>query len=286
MTTSPPAPSTGRWFHPVFTTVTVLFIAGVSAWAWIGRGKTAPARPDVTATPTLATPSATPPVPLAKPVAGPATDVGDPPGGLRVDPPVDPPAIAPEPQELHGVLRGERFWSRLQPSDKAFPGRRILQLVYTPPTVAELDGAQLIDCPFVLLDVGARVVAWNGRDGLSNVHPYRAKDGYRVVREVPHGEGELASPIAQERRIAGPMAYDLRLAPVLLALSWRAGSQGAVPVVDLFGPRFDERIQLRWNGADATLGAETWRIEADDAGRLRRIVGADGNAIIDVMGRS
>ncbi len=256
---------TKRLFHPVITSATIVIIAGVLAWIWMGRDGASRPTPIVTAADAPAAVDASaiaPPAPAALPT------------------------IAAEQHELHGVLRGERFWGRLLPSDKGLNGRRILHLVYTPPSLAELGGAHLSDTPYVLLDDHARVVAWNGRHSLSNVHPHRAKDGYRIVREVPQGEGELAQPGAEDRRIAGPLAYDLRLAPMLLALAWRAGSQGEVPVVDLFGPRHDERIDLKWNAGKATLGAETWRIEADETGRLRRIVGADGTAIIEVMGRS
>ncbi|HYE04755.1 MAG TPA: hypothetical protein VEL07_04460 [Planctomycetota bacterium] len=261
---------TTRLFHPLITSATVVIIAGILAWAWIrradGRSATAPATP-AARVPAAQTPAAGDAV-AADPVA-----------------PLASPTIEAAQQELHGVLRGEPFWCRLLPSDKGLNGRRVLHLVYSPPSIAELGGAQLSDTPYVLLDDHARVVAWNGRHSLSNVHPHRAKDGYRIVREIPRGEGEAAQPGAEERRIAGPMAYDLRLAPVLLALVWRSGSQGAVPVVDLFGARHDERIELKWNGAEATIGAEAWRIEADEAGRLRRIVAADGTAIIEVAGR-
>lgn len=198
-------------------------------------------------------------------------------------PAVDPlPVLPAEGQELHGRLHAEGgaaaapFWLRLGLPEARFAGGRMLELVWEPPPAAALAGTVLADCPFVLLDAQARVLAWNGRHTLSQAEP--EAQGYRVLRGVVEGAGIDAREVAHERRLPGPRAWDRRLAPLLLALAWRADGAATVPVTDLFGDL--PPIELSWRGADVRCGAETWRAEAGPHGRLQRLCAADGRLLL------
>jgi hypothetical protein len=185
--------------------------------------------------------------------------------------------------EINGAWDGQPFWARLLPADTRFGGKRMLQLLYSPPSEQELGGARLVDCPFVLLDAHARVVAWNGRDGLSQATP--APGGYRVVREVTRGEGEAAHGIGEERMLRSGLGWDVHLAPVLLALTWKSGGSVRVPVIDLFGQRAEERLSAAWNGERAELAGEACTIEGDARGFLLRLKDAHGKIRLEISAR-
>lgn len=199
-------------------------------------------------------------------------------------PPAAPPPAAPPAGtlEIHGSLHGQPFWARLLPPDAKYGGNRVLQLVYTPPTPEALAGAHLVDCPFVLLDGQLRVVAWNDRDSLSKaVHD--AKTGaYRVTREVMVKEGDDQRPVPEDRVVPGQPGWDLRLAPVLLALGWKAGGAAQARAVDLFGPRHTEALQVSWTEGKVLAGGQAWTAEADADGRLKRLTDAQGAVVIEV----
>jgi hypothetical protein len=185
--------------------------------------------------------------------------------------------------EVHGRLDGQPFWARLLAPDATFNHHRVLQLVYAPPAPEAVAGARLADCPFVLIDGNARVVAWNGRDSLSQVVP-AAPSGYSVVRELSTGEGDAASLSSDKRTIRGERGWDLHLAPLLLALTWTAGATGEVAVVDLFGAREKDALRASWNGEKVTIGGDGYTAAADGQGRLARLVDALGMARIEVDG--
>ncbi|MBA3707566.1 MAG: hypothetical protein H0W83_01955 [Planctomycetes bacterium] len=187
--------------------------------------------------------------------------------------------------ELHGKLDGQPFWARLLAPDRKFNNHRVLQLVYAPPVAETLSGARLSDCPFVLLDDNARIIAWNGRESLSQVQP-ASPSGYTVARELLEGNGEAASVASDKRTIHGERAWDLRLAPLLLALTWSPKASADLAVVDLFGPRWKEGLRATVNGAEATIGGDGYTILADDHGRLARLVDAHGMARIEIEGWS
>lgn len=187
--------------------------------------------------------------------------------------------------ELHGTLDGAEFWARLLPPDAAYGGNRILQLVWQPPAPDRLAGAHVSDCPFVLLDEHARVVAFNGRETMAQALP-AAPDGYSVTRELADGEGQDARPLPEERTVRGERGWDLHLAPVLLALAWDPRTQTRVRVVDLFGARHEEAMLATWDGTRGELAGAALTIEVDDAGALRRILGADGQPRLAVAGRT
>ena len=195
-------------------------------------------------------------------------------------PPVQPAAV----QELHGTLDGQHFWARLKAPDPQFAGNRVLELVYTPPLPDQLAGAHLSDTPFVLVDDRLRVVAWNGRDTGSTVTP-NAPTGYRIGRDIEKGEGVDRHVENERRTIAGERGWDLRLAPILLALAWKAASNAEVRVIDLFGPRHAEALTVRWTTTAVTIAGQTWTIIPGSDGRVQAINSADGKAILTAIGR-
>lgn len=195
----------------------------------------------------------------------------------------DPPAVPPGQIELHGTLRclgGEagRFWARLSAPDKAYGGHRMLQLVYEPPRPDSLAGTILVDCPYVLLDHQLNLVAWNGRQGLSQVTPRAG--GYQVVREVTEGEGVAAQAVGRESVLPGPRAWDLRLAPLLVALRWRAEGAVSQRCIDFFGPLPPATVS--WQGTAVDLAGSPCTVEAGRDGRLRRLLDAHGAVVIAV----
>ena len=195
-----------------------------------------------------------------------------------------PPALPAAVLELHGTLDGQRFWARLKAPDPQFKGNRVLELVYTPPLPEQLAGAHLSDTPFVLVDDYLRVVAWNGRDTGSAVTP-NAPTGYRVTRDLEKGDGADRHVENEHRTIAGERGWDLRLAPVLLALAWKADSTAEVRAVDLFGPRHAEALTVGWAGTTVTSAGQSWTVVPTADGRVQAVNGADGKAILTVAGR-
>lgn len=191
---------------------------------------------------------------------------------------------SPAAQELHGVFEGQRFWARLKAPDAQFGGNRMLELVYTPPPAEQLAGAHLSDTPFLLVDDRLRIVAWNGRDTGSAVTP-NAPTGYRIARDIEKGDGVDRHVENARRTIAGERGWDLRLAPVLLALAWKTDSTDDLRVVDLFGPRHAEALTIRWAAATVTIAGQSWTIVPGADGKVQEVKGADGKAILTVMGR-
>ena len=199
------------------------------------------------------------------------------------------PAIEPAVAELHGRLRGEPFWARLQVADPKFGNNRVLQLVYTPPSPEALDGAHLSDCPFVLLDAQLCIAAWNDRDSAASAQA-KAKTktktpGYAINRDLLVGEGDAKHSEAVPRTLPGAVGWDLHLAPVLLALCWKEGGTGEQRVVDLYGPRWQEAMTIAWHEHAVTLAGQVLTATADGSGRLKALVAADGTTLIDVAGR-
>lgn len=187
-------------------------------------------------------------------------------------------------QELHGTLAGQPFWARLQPPDKQFGNNRVLQLVYTPPAESELGGAHLSDCPFVLLDPQLRIVAWNGRDTGSKAVP-GAPSGYAITREISVIEKDDKRIDLDQRKLAGERGWDLRLAPILLALAWHSGSTNTVRAIDLFGPRHAEALTITWNDTTISLAGTAFTAVPDANGRLATLKAADGSPLLSVTGR-
>jgi hypothetical protein len=181
---------------------------------------------------------------------------------------------------LRGQTAAERFWLRLLPPDRAFGGNRVLQVVYTPPPAQALGGTHLADVPFLLLDEQARVVAWNERSGLSHAAPGSTAATTWIVQldRTPENHTELVS---QERQVPGPRGWDRSIAPLLLAMVWRADTTAQLPVVDLFGD--EPPAVCSWNGAQVTLDQQKLTIEADTAGRLRRLVDVTGSPLVVVQ---
>lgn len=189
--------------------------------------------------------------------------------------------------ECHGTvkLRGqdtaERFWLRLLPPDKEFAGNRVLQLVYTPPPATALGGTHLADVPFVLLDTNARVMAWNDRAGMSQVTPGKAGSATYVASRdrTPTDHTEIAT---DERIIPGERGWDRSLAPLLLALVWRADQHVQLPCVDLFAD--EPSTTVSWNGPLVEVAGQQLRVVPDAAGRLQTLVDAQGVALVTVTG--
>jgi len=188
-------------------------------------------------------------------------------------------------QELHGTFAGKPFWARLTLAEKQFGNNRVLQLVYTPPSDADLGGAHVSDCPFLLLDPQLRIVAWNGRDSGTQVVP-AAPTGYDITREVSVVEGDDKRIDLQPRTITGERGWDLRTAPILLALGWRRGSTLSARAIDLFGPRHGEALTITWLDAAVTIAGTAYTVVADEQGRLKSLTAADGAVVISVTTRS
>jgi hypothetical protein len=195
--------------------------------------------------------------------------------------PLSDPAVA----ELHGRLRGEPFWARLQAADPKFGNKRVLQLVYTPPSPEALGGAHLSDCPFVLLDDRLCVAAWNDRDSAASALAKAKIPAYAINRDLLVGDGDAKHSEAVPRTLPGAAGWDLHLAPVLLALCWKEGEAGQQRVVDLFGPRWQEEMAVAWREHAVTLAGQILTATADGSGRLKSLAAADGTLLIDIAGR-
>lgn len=195
------------------------------------------------------------------------------------------PTVRPEVIELHGELLqpGQEapapFWMRIKAGDPAFAGHRLAELVYTAPLPVTIAQTVLVDHPYLLLDDHLRVMAWNGREGLAKVTALKT-GGYQIVRERTVGEGLAALGQESARTIADGLAWDQRLAPLLLAACWTSGSQGRVPTVDFYGEA--PASAVTWNDGTLELSGLPARIEADAHGRCARIVGQDGRVWIAV----
>jgi hypothetical protein len=198
--------------------------------------------------------------------------------------PAGEPTVDPAQQELHGTFAGQPFWMRLLPADKQFGNNRVLNLVYTPPAESEVAGAHLSDCPFLLLDPRLRLVAWNGRDTGTKAVP-AAPSGYAITREVSVKDGDDTRIDLQQRTVAGERGWDLRAAPLLLALAWQRGTNATIRLVDLFGPRHSEALTLTWQDGTVTIAGTAYTATADDAGMLKALTAADGTVLLTVGGR-
>jgi hypothetical protein len=186
--------------------------------------------------------------------------------------------LDPAPVACHGLLDGERFWMRLGAADRSLGGNRLWQVVWTPPAPTVVDGAHLGDVPFILLDPQGLTVAHNARSTLGRVLP-TATGAYRIVREIQVGGGDDARPAEETRHDRGPRAWDLRLAPLHLALAWRADGSGEARVVDFFGPRLGEDLRIRWDGTRVDLAGTLLTARAGADGRLAALDGP-GTALV------
>lgn len=200
-----------------------------------------------------------------------------------------PAPAAAELSELHGHVEAGRFWIRLHPASAEYGGHRSLEVLYPPPHVDDTAGAILNDCPRVLVDAQLRVLAWRepGQSFAQAIYqagedPAKGFPGYSVVREVEQVTPDVTFAIEEQRVVSGAIGWDRRLALPMLALNWRAGSSGAMPVVDLWGEH--PTAELAW--LDTTVQLPDGRagtIEADADGRLARVL-VDGVAVLTVDG--
>jgi hypothetical protein len=190
------------------------------------------------------------------------------------------PTISDQVIEFDGTYRGKPFWARLRAADGKFENNRMLELVYTPPPPAQLDNTVLSDCPFVLLDSHLRVIAWNGRHGLSKV--IRTDGRYKVQRELMEtagGEGEATTRTMT--MTVGP-AWDLHIAPILLAMCWRADASARVPVVDLFGAQVKKLSYAVWSPGKIEIAGETLQATAGADGRLIKLDDSKGYSVLTI----
>ncbi len=185
--------------------------------------------------------------------------------------------------ECHGsvTLRGqtapERFWLRLLMPDPALGRHRLMQLVYTPPSVTALGGTHLADTPFVLLDARSLVVAWNDRGSSTVMQPGKAT--YVVSRDrTPSDHSNI---ILDEHKITGERGWDRTIAPLLLALAWRRDTSMSMPCIDFFGD--EPATTMSWQGEAARCGTDVWRIEADGQGRLQSLKQVRDGATVTVL---
>lgn len=181
--------------------------------------------------------------------------------------------------EVHGTWSGEPYWARLHAAEHGKPAR-LLELEWTPPDPAVLGGVRLVDCPLLLLDEHARLVAWNGRDSLSQAR-LGTPDGYEIDREIASSNPETP-PQARHRILHGPRLWDLHLAPLLLALCWRADAAAEIQVYDLFGAQADPHLTVTWHGSDGQIAGEAVRIVAQGDHCARLLDAAHGDALLTV----
>ena len=181
--------------------------------------------------------------------------------------------------ELDGTWKGQPFWLRLEPPAPERGGNRLLRLVYTPPPAAALGGTVLMDCPFLLVDGAGRLIAWNDRTGSSQVQPGKARGTVRVTRDRTSDHGD---PKLEEVIVSGPRSWELTVAPVLLALAW-APTGAEVPVRDLFTGGVSGSVS--WQGAEVRIAGVPYAVENDAAGRLRRLLDAQGSPVLTVAHR-
>jgi hypothetical protein len=84
--------------------------------------------------------------------------------------------------------------------------------------------------------------------------------------------------------VAGERAWDLALAPLLLALTWHADGSGAVRVVDLFGARDHEQLAATWAGPRAEVAGVVYTVVADGEGRVRTLLDEAQNPVLQIAG--
>ena len=244
--------------------IAMLAIAGVSVWMLLHQPeqkRPIAVQPAAKAQPEAVQPEAEPPVDRAPPL----------------------PTIAAEQIELHGTLAGEPYWARLLVVDKT--GTRVMQLVYTPPKSEELAGTVLRDCPFLRVDANLRLLAWDGREGLSQIQRVDQPPGYLIEREVATADAEDQALHSKRRTIGAPLAWDLRLAPILVAMSWKAKTSAAVRLIDFYGPRIAERLVLSWKDAEVVIAGQRFTAVDDGNGGLKRLMDPEGKVVLDVAGR-
>jgi hypothetical protein len=244
-----------------FVIVDAVAIAALGGWWWSGqRARQRPVTPPPSATPTAAAgmPASAPVADAAKPVA-PAGQV-----------------------ELHGRLRGQPFWLRLSPPQPELGGKRRLDLLFTPPAPAEISGSLMHDSPVLVVDEHLGLIRWDNRDGATGLTRTAAPDGYKLMREV-HGAEDRIELL--QRSLPGEPAWDLHLAPLLVAIVWRGDAPpSAMRTVDFWGPRAAEPLRTTIAGTAVVIGGSATTASADPAGRLRALVGADGAALLTVDG--
>ena len=182
---------------------------------------------------------------------------------------------------MHGTFANAKFWFRLQVPDKQFGVNRVCELVYTPPNASDLGGTQMSDCPFLLVDRAARIVAWNGRDIGTKVVP-ATPHGYKITHERHVGTGEEREIKLEEAKISGELGWDLRIAPILLALTWKADTSATVRLIDFFGPRHAEALTLTWEGTAVTISGVKYTIVPNAQGQLAMLTAADGTNLITI----
>ncbi len=194
------------------------------------------------------------------------------------------PTLPPGTIEVQGRWRtGDTlapFWARLRPPSAEFGGHRLLQLVYEPPAPARLGGTHITDCPFLLLDGAARIIAWNERKGHSEAQMQQT--AYHVLRDrTPNDQAEI-EPI--EVRISPAPAWDATVAPLLLALTWTADGRATVPTVDLYGDH--PPAAVAWNRTEVSLSGQACRAVAAPTGTLLRLtLVSSGNDLLCIDDR-
>jgi hypothetical protein len=194
------------------------------------------------------------------------------------------PTIAAERQVIFGTFHNHPFWLNLKAPDPQYGKNRFCELVYTQPDEKTLAGTTISDCPFLLIDNTARVVAWNGRDKGSKIIP-AAPNGYAITKESAHGEGLDREIQLADMTINGDRAWDLHLAPVHLALTWKSGSTGTIRVIDFFGPRHAEKLTATWTDTNIAIAGTNYTITADKNGQLATLTTADGKTVLEVKSR-
>lgn len=221
----------------------------------------------------------------AAPAAGSERDVAGSaqPAKVAVDPPAEQLRALPDEQyECHGTFHGERFWARLGPRNPEFGGGRILKLVYTQPGRETLGGSLLDPHPWLLLNDELKLMGWNERSRQSAAQ-FRADltpPVYAIQIESERLVGDETFPVFDDRKIDAPASWSYRLAPIKLLFAWQPGSEGAVRLVDVFGPRHAEELYLSWKDTVVDWAGTALVIEADAEGRIAALRTADGEAVV------
>lgn len=274
----------------------ILLLGGVLGLAGCGSGSDAATSTAVEAAPGTAEPT-TASDPTGSPASTAAATSADPtdveaaaadedpgPGGeLQVSQP-----LPPGQTELHGRFGEHRFWMRVTPKHPEVK-QPLVRLQYQPPAKEALGGAILSEQPLLAITTTGAIVGWkdDAAECLSHVVYRPASGDYLVQREEILEAGRDSIPITKQVEIPGPLAWDLRLAPMMLAAIWRAGSEGSVAAIDFFGADEARRQRLSWSrGQVAIDGEPRWTIVADADGYMHELRDSNDEQVLSVAGRS
>lgn len=201
------------------------------------------------------------------------------------------PSQAPAPladgqTELHGTFAGKPFWARVTPIHPQI-GHPLLRLHYTPPAKADISGVVMVEYPVLAVTDTGAIMGWQdeSQNCLSYLR-YLAKDKrYHINLEWEEQIGDEWFTREDQRTIDTVPSWDARIAPILLAVYWQAGTAAERPTIDFF-TKANQQSTLQWDDTAVTHGAATWTITADAKGHLKTLTAANGTEVLTVAERT